>query len=109
MIVKLPLCLFILLVSAMQPEPDEQLRREAFTRRALAWRSGGTGKVLPVAFRKAAHQLAAGPLTCQPILNMGLDSGREGTGCGHLRSYNLGSEHCRSFDAFRVFPEASPV
>lgn len=106
MIVKLRRCLFILLVSAVQPEPDEQLRREVFTRRALAWCSGGTGKALPVGLRKGAHQLAASPLTCQPILNVGLDSG---TGRGHLHSYNLGSEHCRSFYAFRVFPEASPV
>lgn len=83
MIVKPPHCLFILLDSAVQPGPDEQLRREAFTRRVLAWRRGGKGKALPVGLSRAAHQLAGGPLTSQPILNVGLDSGREDAGRGH--------------------------
>lgn len=76
------------------------------------WHGGGKerdGPSLWDSAGRASHQLSGGPLTSQPILNVGLDSSQNGVGHGHLCSYNLGSERYRSFYAFRVFPEAFRV
>ena len=98
-----------LITGALWPGPVELLGRGAFiweVKCSLAWGRKGEGWALPVGLsQRASHQLSGSPLTSQPILNVGFNSSQDGVGHGHLCS----SECCRSFYAFRVFPEAFHV
>lgn len=98
-----------LITGALWPGPGELLGRGACiwgVKCSLAWGREGRGWALPVGLsQRASHQLSGSPLTSQPILNVGFNSSQDGVGHGHLCS----SERCRSFYAFRVFPEAFHV
>lgn len=72
MIIKLPHYLPILLVRALWPGPEQQLWREAFTGRVVAWCGGGKERSLwDWAGPPTGCPLSGGPFTSQPILTMG--------------------------------------